>query len=77
LQHGNTGNRPTVGEPSLLIGRNSRGQWVVQDPLGKCGGLFTDRGTAFRFATRADGRPRSAVMVPGPIEFVLRGAVHA
>jgi alpha-tubulin suppressor-like RCC1 family protein len=25
------------------IGRNSRGQWVVQDEKGTCGGLFIDR----------------------------------
>jgi hypothetical protein len=33
------------------IGRNSHGNWVVQDQLGLCGGLFIDRAQAIKFAT--------------------------
>ena len=73
----NTADAKPAGEPSLLIGRNGRGQWVVRDPLGKCGGLFTDRRAAFRFATLLDGHPRSAVMVPGQIELDIREPTHA
>jgi hypothetical protein len=37
----------------FTIGQDRRGQWVVFDQLGLTGGLFTDRETALRFATRA------------------------
>jgi hypothetical protein len=32
------------------IGRDSRGNWIVQDDQGLCGGLFIDRTQALRFA---------------------------
>jgi hypothetical protein len=69
------------GEPSsprsqsrglFLIGRNSRGNWVVQDPAGLCGGLFVDRVHALKYAMSGNGsRPRAVVMVPGVLELDL------
>jgi len=51
------------------IGRDSRGNWVVQDDQGLCGGLFTDRAQALRFAMLENGsRPQAVVMVPGVFE---------
>lgn len=50
-----------------LIGRNRRGLWVVRDPIGMCGGVFTNRTEAFRFATQ-EGGPHLAVMVPYRLE---------
>ena len=52
--------------PSLfLIGKDSRGNWVVQDEQGLCGGLFVDRAVALRFAMFENGnRPQACVMVP-------------
>ena len=48
------------------IGKDSRGNWVVQDDQGVCGGLFTDRTQALRFAMLENGnRPQAVVMVPG------------
>jgi hypothetical protein len=51
------------------IGRDSRGNWVVQDDQGLCGGLFINRTQALRFAMLENGnRPQAAVMVPGVFE---------
>ena len=64
-----------IAEPrlqSLLVGRNARGAWVVRDPLGMRGGLFSSRTEAIRFATLDHGRPRAAVMVPYLLELDVR-----
>ena len=51
------------------IGRNSRGNWVVQDQSGLCGGLFVDRTEAVKFAMFENGnRPQAVIMVPGILE---------
>jgi hypothetical protein len=51
------------------IGRDSRGNWVVQDDQGVCGGLFIDRTQALRFAMLENGNgPQAVVMVPGVLE---------
>jgi len=51
------------------IGKDSRGNWVVQDDQGVCGGLFVDRTQALRFAMFENGnRPQVVVMVPGVFE---------
>jgi hypothetical protein len=62
------------GEPPspsglFLIGRNSRGHWVVKDPSGVQGGLFIDRVHALKYAMSENGhRPRAVVMVPDVLE---------
>ncbi len=60
----------------FLMGQDSRGNWVVQDQRGMCGGLFADRVTALRFAMYENGnRPQAVVMVPGVFELdMTRGA---
>jgi hypothetical protein len=51
------------------IGKNSRGNWVVQDQSGLCGGLFVDRAEAVKFAMLENGnRPQAVIMVPGVLE---------
>jgi hypothetical protein len=55
-------------QSTCLIGRNSKGNWVVQGPHGKYGGLFVDRVAALKFAMFEGGTPHAAVMVPGPLE---------
>jgi hypothetical protein len=62
-----------------MMGQNSRGNWVVQDQRGMCGGLFVDRVTALRFAMFENGnRPQAVVMVPGVFELDMkRGAANA
>ena len=58
--------------PLFLIGRNSRGNWVVRDPSGKRGGLFIDRAQALRFALFENGhRPQAVIMIPDVLELDL------
>jgi hypothetical protein len=60
---------PSSGTPLFYIGRNSHGQWVVQDQRHLCGGLFVDRAKALKFALFENGhKPHAVVMVPGVIE---------
>jgi hypothetical protein len=81
---------PSVGRANSLfwIGKNSRGQWVVQDQSGLCGGLFVSRAEAVKFAMFENGnRPQAAIMVPGrdvelarsvgPVFEVKRDNAHA
>jgi hypothetical protein len=69
---------PPSSRTSLLsrlfrIGRDSRGNWVVQDQQGLCGGLFVDRVQALKFAMFENGnRPQAVIMVPGILELDLR-----
>jgi hypothetical protein len=58
--------RPLSRSSSLLfIGTDSRGNWVVRDQAGLCGGLFINRSEALRFAMLENGRrPRAVIMVP-------------
>jgi hypothetical protein len=51
-----------------LIGKNSKGHWVVQGPQGRFGGLFVNRAEALKFAMFENGQPHAAVMVPGTFE---------
>ena len=53
----------------FLIGKNSWGNWVVQDEQGILGGLFVDRTEALRYAMFENGnRSQAVVMVPGVFE---------
>jgi hypothetical protein len=66
------GEPPSASRPNsslFLIGKNSRGNWVVQDQRGLCGGLFVDRAEALKFAMFENGnRPQAVIMVPGVLE---------
>jgi hypothetical protein len=62
----------------FLIGKNSRGNWVVQDQKGLCGGLFVDRTEALKFAMFENGnRPQAVIMVPGVLELNMSGKPRA
>jgi hypothetical protein len=64
--------------PLFLIGKNSRGHWVVQDQKGLCGGLFVSRAEALKFAMFENGnRPQAVIMVPETLELDLTGNRHA
>ena len=68
--------RQDVEPPSknhvFMIGRNSRGNWVVRDQAELRGGLFVDRTEALRFALFENGRrPQAVLMVPGILELDL------
>jgi hypothetical protein len=59
---------------SFRIGRNSRGNWVVQDQSGLCGGMFVNRTEAVKFAMFENGnRPQAVIMVPGILELDMSG----
>jgi hypothetical protein len=67
---------PSRSHP-MLIGRNSRGQWVVRSLNGLCGGLFVNRTEALRFALFENGhRPEAAIMVSGVLELALNDPVN-
>jgi hypothetical protein len=67
--------RPQSKSPLFFIGRNSRGNWVVQDQEHLSGGLFINRAAALRFALFENGnRPQSVIMVPGVIELDLNSS---
>jgi len=58
----------------FMIGRNSKGQWVVQDKGGLHGGLFVNRIQALKYALFENGnRPQAVVMVPGVLELNMAG----
>jgi hypothetical protein len=58
---------------TFLVGKNGRGQWVVQDQRGLCGAMFVRRAEAIRFAMYASGEhPRKITMVPGRLELNMR-----
>lgn len=58
----------------FMIGKDSRGHWVVQDQRGTCGGLFVDRVKALRFALFENGNnPQAVIMVPGVLELNMSG----
>jgi hypothetical protein len=66
--------RPRSRSSLFFIGTDSRGNWVVRDQAGLCGGLFVNRSEALRFAMLENGRRRRAViMVPGILEFSIGG----
>ena len=73
--------RQDVEPPSknhlFMIGRNSRGNWVVRDQAGLRGGLFIDRTEALRFALFENGRrPQAVLMVPGILELDFDQMTH-
>jgi hypothetical protein len=52
----------------LFIGRDRSGHWVVKDARSLCGGLFTNRTEAIRFAKVECQRPQSVIMLPDGLE---------
>jgi len=74
------GEQPSCLRSSIfLMGQNARGNWVVQDQRGACGGIFVDRASAVRFAMFENGnQPHAVVLVPGIFDLDLnRGANDA
>ena len=56
--------------PLFIIGKDSRGHWVVRDQRGLYGGLFINRAEALKFALFENGnRPQAVVMCPDVLEF--------
>jgi hypothetical protein len=58
----------------FFIGKDSCGNWVVQDQQHLCGGLFVGRAEALRYALFENGnRPQAIIMVPGVLELDMSG----
>jgi hypothetical protein len=52
-----------------MIGRDSRGHWVAQEPSGTRGGLFVNRGEALKFVKNENAvHPHAVVLVSGILE---------
>ena len=69
---------PSSRSHLFFIGKDSHGNWVVQDQQHRCGGLFVDRAEALRFALFENGhRPQAVVMVPGTFELDMSGNASA
>lgn len=47
--------------PRFTVGRDHHGWWVVDDRLGRVGGIFTDESAAMRYALEESNRDRRAV----------------
>ncbi len=57
----------------FLVGKDSRGHWVVKDPNGLRGGIFVDRAQALKYAMHEiTDRMQAVIMVPGVLELDTR-----
>jgi hypothetical protein len=60
----------------FFIGRNSRGNWVVQDADRRRGGLFVDHAAALKFARDEDlGRCAAVVHVTDVLELEIDSSI--
>jgi hypothetical protein len=58
-----------AGSPCLLLGTDSRGQWVVRDRAGRRGGVFVNRNAALLYARLETGKRQSGIVtVAGNLE---------
>ncbi len=58
----------------FTIGQDSHRNWVIQDEMCTCGGLFVDRDAALRFIRAENGyRPALVVMETENIELKVAG----
>jgi hypothetical protein len=69
---------PSCSSPSaiVLIGRNSRGNWVAQEQNGLYGGLFVNRAQAVKYALFENGHhPETIVELSREIELDMGGGL--
>lgn len=60
---------PSYGSSLVIIGRNSRGNWVAQENNGLFGGLFVSRAQAFKYALFENGHhPETIVLTSNIVE---------
>ncbi|MBX9712073.1 MAG: hypothetical protein K2X60_13655 [Xanthobacteraceae bacterium] len=60
---------PSCHSTVVLIGKNSRGNWVAQEQNGLFGGLFINRTEAVRYALFENGHhPEAVVAAPHMLE---------
>ena len=74
----NKGEPPSVEGPGsslFFVGKNSQGNWVVQDERGFRGGLFLDRIQALKFAKSENAGSSAAIIImTEPFELDMRPA---
>ena len=59
----------------FTVGRDRSGRWIVNDALGKVGGLFTDRASAVHFAMfESDHIPGAVWCLPEHVTLTLDAA---
>jgi hypothetical protein len=54
---------PSCGSSLVIIGRNSRGNWVAQENHGLFGGLFVSRAQALKYALFENGHHPETILV--------------
>jgi hypothetical protein len=60
---------PSCSSSLVLIGRNSRGNWVAQESHGLFGGLFVSRAQAVKYALFENGHhPATIVLTANIVE---------
>lgn len=70
------GAQPASSTANLYIGQNGRGQWIVTDGVGHCGGVFTQRKDALQFAMSRH-HTSAVFMVPVPIALSFGPPIRA
>jgi len=66
---------PSCSSNIVLIGKNSRGNWVAQEQNGLFGGLFVNRAAAVKFALFENGHhPEAVVDTPNVLELSLNSS---
>ncbi len=69
---------PLCGSALVLIGQNSRGQWVAQEQSGLFGGLFKNRVDAVRYALFENGHhPEAIIETAGLVELNMSASIQA
>lgn len=69
---------PSSSSSVVLIGKNSRGNWVAQEQNGLYGGLFVNRAEAVRYALFENGHhPEAIVTIPSVLELDMAGTSAA
>lgn len=61
---------PSCNAHLVIIGRNSRGDWVAREQSGLFGGLFVNRAQAMKYALFENGdHPATIVLTSNIVEF--------
>lgn len=59
----------SLAAPTVFVGRNRRGNWIACEQNGTFGGLFVNRGQAFKYALRKNGHhPETIVELSHELE---------
>ncbi|MCR6498158.1 hypothetical protein MUO32_03835 [Shinella sp. CPCC 101442] len=59
-----------IEPPRFTVGRDHHGWWVVEDRLGRVGGIFVTEDAALHYALEESNRDRNAVRCQKPSKHV-------